>query len=92
MKSLKLTFLVVATFSFLLVGCGSVPKDDPFKFAEDEVVYYTIDNVPMLVQKQIYKKGQKQYRVVFKNEEGFLQYNTVNEAEILSTPSSTKSE
>jgi hypothetical protein len=92
MRGLKLALLSFTIISFLFIGCNSVPKDDPFKFSEGEVVYYAIDNVPMLVEKQIFKKGKKQYRVVFKNEEGFLQYNTVAEEEILSTPQQSDGE
>lgn len=92
MKALKIRILIVSAFTLFLIGCNSVPKDDPFKYEEGEIVYYTIDNIPMLVHKQIYKNSKKQYEVVFKNEEGFLQYNTVNEEEILSTPFSGKEE
>lgn len=82
----KTLFFVLVSASVFLTSCKSVPKDDPFIYSKGEIVYYKINNVPMLVDKQIYKSGKKMYRVVFKNEEGFLMYNTVNEDEILSSP------
>lgn len=86
MNALKITILSIGFFTFLFVGCKSVPTDDPFKYEQGEIVYYTIDNIPMLIHKQIYKKNKKQYEVIFKNEQGLIQYNTVNEEEILATP------
>lgn len=74
----------------ILASCGSLPAGESFKYDKGEVVYYKVDNVPMLVDKTIYKNGKKTYRVVFKNEDGVLQYATVEESEILVSPTSER--
>ena len=40
----------------------------------------------MLIEKQVYKKNEKKYHVVFKNKDGQLLYNTVLEEELLGSP------
>lgn len=82
MRSNVILFFLV----FGLISCNSLPSGDSFKYAKGEVVYYKIDNVPMLVDKPIYKNGEKKYRVVFKNDDGMLQYATVSESEIIISP------
>lgn len=68
-----------------LFAC-SATKNIDYKFDVGEVVYFKIDNVPMLIDKRMGKKNNKQYRVVFKNESGVLQYATVDESEIVLYP------
>jgi hypothetical protein len=79
-------YLILVVSIFLLIGCAAKHPPEDFKYDIGEVVYYKIDNIPMLIDKRIYKKGQKKYKVVFKNEEGLLLYNIVLEHEILSAP------
>ena len=86
MKSVKLFISAIVIALFLVSACKSLPEGDGFKYARGEVVYYTIDNVPMLVDKQVFKNGQKKYKVVFKNEAGILATNLVNADELKSSP------
>ncbi len=86
MKQLKvIIFGFVASIVFL-TACSSLPKSEEFKYSQGEIVYYVIDNVPMLIDKQVFKNEQKSYKVVFKNEEGAVVSNTVKEEEIQTSP------
>jgi hypothetical protein len=81
--------LGAAILSLLLASCflgGKLPEGEEFSFEEGEIVYYKVDNMPMLVEKQIVKKKTKYYKVIFKNAEGHLMENVVSEAELSSTP------
>ena len=72
-----------------MASCDPVkklPEGEEFQYDIGEVVYYKIDNMPMLIDKRMYKKGKKMYKVVFKNEDGQLLFNVVSEHEILSAP------
>lgn len=89
MKAIKIALLILITSGFFLVGCNSLPKGESFKYSEGEIVYYRIDNVPMIIDKQIYKNGEKKYKVVFKKDDGYLHYNTVKEEDLLKTPNQT---
>ena len=65
---------------------SKLPEGETFNYEIGEVVYYKVDNMPMLIDKQIVKKGEKYYKVLFKNSEGTLMENEVSESELMSTP------
>lgn len=84
MKALTAFFLALS-----IVACDPakrLPEGEEFQYNVGEVVYYKIDNMPMLIDKRMYKKKQKMYKVVFKNENGQLLFNIVSEHEILAAP------
>ncbi|MBD79306.1 MAG: hypothetical protein CL840_10325 [Crocinitomicaceae bacterium] len=78
--------LAVSFFLISCIGSGKLPKGETFKYQEGEVVYYKVDQHPMLIEKQIVKKGEKFYKVIFKNESGELMENEIKEDDLLSTP------
>ena len=65
---------------------GKLAEGDSFKYNVGEIVYYKIDHMPMLIEKQVVVKGAKQYKVVFKNKEGELMMNVIDEVDLLATP------
>lgn len=65
---------------------SKLPEGEEFSYHEGEVVYYKVDHMPMLIEKQIVKKGEKYYLVIFKNAEGVLMENTLPETELQDTP------
>lgn len=65
---------------------SKLPDGVEFSYHEGEVVYYKVDNMPMLIEKQIIKKGEKFYLVIFKNSDGVLMENTLPEEELQDTP------
>ncbi len=86
-------FLALSIAVFALSACsifGGLPEGEEFQYNVGEVVYYKSDYMPMLIEKQVYKKKTKKYEVVFKNEKGELLHNTVLEDELISTPPSNK--
>ncbi|MGY8952839.1 MAG: hypothetical protein ACKVJP_05690 [Flavobacteriales bacterium] len=86
---LKRIFLFGLSFCFFLVSCmssGKLPKGESFKYEEGEIVYYKVDHHPMLIEKQVVKKGTKYYKVIFKNKDGELMENEISEEELLSSP------
>lgn len=65
---------------------GGLPEGEEFAYEVGEIVYYKVDHMPMLIEKQVYKKKKKIYEVVFKDKDGHLLYNEVPEDELLATP------
>ncbi len=65
---------------------GGLPEGEEFAYEVGEIVYFKADHMPMLIEKQVYKKKVKQYEVVFKNKDGELLNNTVSEDDLLATP------
>jgi hypothetical protein len=84
-KLLLLTGLLSLTFSSCFLS-GKLPEGESFNFEEGEIVYYKVDQMPMLVEKQIVKKGEKYYKVLFKHADGHLMENVLPEKELSSTP------
>lgn len=78
-------FRLLIPLFLLAASCASnkLPEGRSFKFDVGEVVYYKIDQMPMLIDKQMVKNGQPMYKVVFKDSEGILKFNIVAEHEIL---------
>jgi len=88
MKQLIKLLFIALSFS-TLQSCsmlGGLPEGKEFNYQVGEIVYYKPDNMPMLIEKQVYKKNEKKYHVVFKNKDGQLLYNTVLEEELLDSP------
>ena len=69
---------------------GKLPIGESFKYEEGEIVYYKVDHHPMLIEKQVVKKGTKYYKVIFKNKDGELMENEISEEELLSSPSANR--
>lgn len=82
----KILPFLLAAFLFSCDPVKKLPEGEEFQYDVGEVVYYKIDNMPMLIDKRMYKKNKKMYKVVFKNEAGQLLYNVVSEHEILAAP------
>ena len=86
-QPVKLFFITISLA--ILQSCamlGGLPEGEEFNYQVGEIVYYKADNMPMLIEKQVYKKNLKKYDVVFKNKDGHLLYNTVLEEELLAAP------
>lgn len=82
-------FIFIALITLTLSSCGlmnRLPEGESFKYEVGEIVYYRVDHMPMLIEKQMVKKKRKLYQVVFKNKEGQLLYNEVAEDDLLATP------
>jgi hypothetical protein len=79
---------ILLPFLLLTAACASsrLPEGREFKYDVGEVVYYKVDQMPMLIDKKLVKNGQPVYRVVFKDAEGILKYNVIAEHEILDAP------
>jgi len=78
-------FAIVALF-FASCNSSKLPEGESFEYAEGEVVYYKIDNMPMIIKDRIYKNGRKIYNVYFKDENGFLVTSEVFEHELVNMP------
>ncbi|MCH9822020.1 MAG: hypothetical protein K0U33_01525 [Bacteroidetes bacterium] len=87
-KTLLITISIVALQACSMLG--GLPEGEEFNYEVGEIVYFKADHMPMLIEKQVYKKKQKKYDVVFKNKDGHLLYNTVPEEELLATPPSNR--
>jgi len=88
MKQLVKLFFIALSL-FISQSCsilGGLPDGEGFSYQVGEIVYYKPDNMPMLIEKQVYKKNEKKYDVIFKNKDGQLLYNTVLEEELLASP------
>lgn len=88
MKQLVKLFFFAISLA-ILQSCAmlsGLPEGEEFNYQVGEIVYYKADNMPMLIEKQVYKKNLKKYDVVFKNKDGHLLYNTVLEEELLAAP------
>ena len=68
------------------LSSGKLPEGETFKYDEGEIVYYKVDQHPMLIEKRMVKKGVKYYKVIFKNKEGELLENEISEEDLLSSP------
>ncbi|UTW64393.1 hypothetical protein KFE98_09705 [bacterium SCSIO 12741] len=77
-----LYILLVVLMSSCIFG-SALPEGEEYKFEVGEIVYYKTNHQPMLIDKRIYKKGEKRYKVVFKNESGELLHNEVTEDEVM---------
>jgi hypothetical protein len=85
-KKVLFSALVASIFLASCSSSGKLAEGDSFKYKVGEIVYYKVDHMPMLIEKQLVSKGTKQYKVVFKNQDGELLMNVVNETELLPTP------
>lgn len=87
-KTYKLSLVAIA-LATLVSSCflgGKLPEGESFNYEEGEIVYYRVDHHPMIVEKQIVKKGEKYYKVMFRNDEGVPVENVIPEKDLLSTP------
>jgi hypothetical protein len=84
---MKYSTLFALLLFLLTAGCSSskLPEGREFKYDVGEVVYYKVDNMPMLIDKRLVKNGQPMYKVVFKDGDGILKFNVIAEHEILDT-------
>jgi len=67
------------------MSSGKLPEGQSFKYNEGEIVYYKVDQHPMLIEKCVVKKGVKYYKVIFKKD-GELMENEISEEDLLSSP------
>lgn len=84
-----MTRLLIILFSVVLLAACSgnkLPEGETYEYAEGEVVYYKIDNMPMIVKERLYKNGRKMYNVYFKDENGFIVTSEVFEHELVNLP------
>lgn len=93
MNSFKKILLLGFSLSLFLASCissGKLPEGESFKYSEGEIVYYKVDQHPMLIEKQVVKKGVKYYKVIFKNKDGELLENEISEDDLMSSPPSNR--
>lgn len=82
----RIIIVILALCVITACSGNKLPEGETYEYAEGEVVYYKIDNMPMIVKERIYKDGRKMYNVYFKDENGFIVTSEVFEHELVNLP------